>query len=102
MEAPLLDFGARVDEDGSRTIDRAWLRGFLGLGVEGKIEWGKEIVSYNLPEKSEGGEEVAEVRFRDRTTADGRFVVGVDGIKIRVRRQLQQERRMLDPQCWVM
>jgi 2-polyprenyl-6-methoxyphenol hydroxylase-like FAD-dependent oxidoreductase len=74
----------------------------LGLGIEGKIEWGKEIVSYNLPVKSEGGEESAEVRFRDRTTADGRFIVGADGIKSRVRRQLQPERRVLDLQRWVL
>ena len=35
-------------------------------------------------------------------TADGRFVVGADGIKSRVRRQLQPERRMLDLQRWVL
>jgi hypothetical protein len=89
--ASLLDFGARVEEDESRP----------GLGIEGKIEWGKEFVSYRLPVKSEGGEEAVEVRFRDRPTADGRFVVGADGIKSRVRWQVKPEKKMLDLGRWV-
>ena len=91
-----------MGEDGSRPIGRACLRGLLELGVEGKIEWGKEFVSYRLPVKSGGREEAAEVRFRDRTTANGRFVVGADEIKSRVRRQLQPERGVLDLQRWVL
>ena len=35
-------------------------------------------------------------------TADGRFVVGADGIKSRVRRQLKPEKRVLDLQHWVL
>jgi hypothetical protein len=90
--ASLLDFGARVEEDESRP----------GLGIEGKIAWGKEFVSYRLPVKSGGREEAAEVRFRDWTTVDGRFVVGAYGIKSRVRWQVKLEKKMLDLGRWVM
>ncbi|PMD46743.1 FAD/NAD(P)-binding domain-containing protein [Hyaloscypha variabilis F] len=105
VSASLLDFSRGIEdreEGGARPIDRSWLLSLLSLGIEERVEWGKEFVSYSHLPTAKDGEEAIEVKFADGTTAVGCLVIGADGIKSLVRTQLQPERRMLDLQRWVM
>lgn len=47
-------------------------------------------------EKFELEEDHVRVYFDDETAVKGRLVIGADGIKSRVRRQLQPDRQLLD------
>ncbi|KUJ22225.1 uncharacterized protein LY89DRAFT_574702, partial [Mollisia scopiformis] len=80
----------------SMPIDRTWLRRLMLLGIEDTIEYEKEFVSYEIR-----GNEV-HVSFADRSSAQGRFLVGADGIKSRVRKQFQPDRKLLDLERWIM
>ena len=105
MSAALLDFTPGVEDqekDGARPIDRSWLLSLLTIGIEERVEWGKDFTSYSHFPATKDGEEAIEVKFADGTTAIGCLVVGADGIKSAVRAQLQPERKMLDLQRWVM
>lgn len=68
----------------------------MSLGIEDRVTWGKELVSYSRVESD------VEVGFTDGTTVKGRLVVGCDGMRSRVRGQLVPGRRMLDLGRWVM
>ncbi|KAE9370915.1 FAD/NAD(P)-binding domain-containing protein [Stipitochalara longipes BDJ] len=103
VSASILNFSPGVEdqeEGGSRPIDRSWLLSLLSLGIEERVEWGKEFISYRSITKD--GKETVEVKFADGSTAVGGFVIGADGIKSAVRSQLQPKRKMLDLQRWVM
>lgn len=76
-------------------IDRTWLRRLIMLGVEDAIEYEKEFASYEVIDDK------IRVSFSDGSSATGRFLVGADGIKSRVRAQLQPSRRLLDLERWV-
>lgn len=77
-------------------VDRMWLRKLTMLGLEDTIEYEKEFASYEVL-----GNEV-HVSFTDGSLAKGRFLVGADGIKSRVRKQLQPNRKLLDLERWIM
>ncbi|TVY53848.1 FAD-dependent urate hydroxylase [Lachnellula cervina] len=79
----------------SMPVDRAWLRRLMLTGIEDAIEYEKDFASYEL---SEDGVHVA---FADGSTAHGRLLVGADGIKSRVRRMLQPDRRLLNLERWI-
>ncbi|RDW73476.1 zeaxanthin epoxidase [Coleophoma cylindrospora] len=79
----------------SMPVDRTWLRQLMILGIEDAIEYEKDFASYE-----ELGSEV-QISFTDGSSARGRFIVGGDGIRSRVRRQLQPDRRLLDLERWV-
>jgi len=79
----------------SMPVDRTWLRRLLVLGIEDTIEYEKEFVSYEVSSND------AHAFFADGSSAQGRLLVGTDGIKSRVRRQLQPGRRLLNLERWV-
>lgn len=76
-------------------VDRTWLRRLMILGIEDAIEYEKEFTSYR-----DLGNEI-QISFTDGSSARGQFLVGADGIKSRVRRQLQPDRRLLHLERWV-
>jgi len=77
-------------------IDRMWLRRLMMLGIEDAIEYEKDFVSYEI----RGND--AHILFANGSSAQGQLLVGADGIKSRVRRQLQPDRRLLDLERWIM
>ncbi|KAH8892608.1 FAD/NAD(P)-binding domain-containing protein [Thozetella sp. PMI_491] len=97
VDARKLDFPkpTPVDRD-SMPVDRAWFRMLAALDVSDAIEYDKEFISYELV-----GEQV-QVNFADGSFARGQLLVGADGIKSRVRKQLQPDRKLLDLERCVM
>lgn len=91
---------------GSAPIDRSWVRVVLKNGIEDAVHYDKTFVSYEIARKEEEEEEegakIVTVRFADGSSARGRFLIGADGIRSGVRRQLQPERRLLDVERWSM
>jgi 2-polyprenyl-6-methoxyphenol hydroxylase-like FAD-dependent oxidoreductase len=66
------------------------LRGVLLAGLEGVVHFDKEFVGY----ERDGGKVTA--RFADGTSATGDVLVGADGARSRVRRQLLPGARTID------
>ncbi|KAI0379278.1 hypothetical protein F5Y04DRAFT_260085 [Hypomontagnella monticulosa] len=85
-----------AQEGESMPVDRAWIRALMALGIEDAIEYEKEFAAYEIV-----GEQVL-VRFKDGSEARGKLLVGADGIRSRVRAQLQPSRRLLDLERWVL
>jgi 2-polyprenyl-6-methoxyphenol hydroxylase-like FAD-dependent oxidoreductase len=85
-----------VDPADSMPLDRTWFRTLASLGLQDAIDYEKEFDSYEIV----GG--LVQVKFTDGSFARGRLLVGADGIKSRVRKQLQPDRKLLDLQRWVM
>jgi 2-polyprenyl-6-methoxyphenol hydroxylase-like FAD-dependent oxidoreductase len=77
-------------------VDRTWLRMLLMLDVEDAIEYGKEFSRYEIEN------EHVHAHFADGSTAKGALLVSADGVRSRVRKQLQPDRRLLDLERWVM
>lgn len=77
-------------------VDRAWVRAVLGVGVEHAVEYGREFARYET-----NGADHVDVYFTDGSVVQARLLVGADGLRSRVRRQLQPERRLLDLQRWI-
>ncbi|CAG8981829.1 hypothetical protein HYALB_00013992 [Hymenoscyphus albidus] len=77
-------------------IDRTWLRNLMMLGVDDAIEFEKELTSYEVIENDK-----VCVSFDDGSWATGCFLVAADGVRSRVRRQLQPHCRLLDLERWV-
>lgn len=98
VDALRLEFPAHepVDPADSMPLDRTWFRMLASLEVQDAIEYEKEFDSYEIV-----GEHV-QVKFTDGSVAQGQFLVGADGIKSRVRKQLQPDRKLLDLDRWVM
>ena len=92
VDARALDFpkAVPVQHPQSLPVDRTWLRRVMNLGLEESITHEKTF------ERFEVESDCVKVYFNDRTSAVGRFLIGADGTKSRVRRQLQPERRLLD------
>ena len=92
VDAKALDFpdAVPVESPESMSVDRAWLRSLLSLGLEDLIAYEKRFKRLDL----EDG--LVKACFEDGTEATGKFLIGADGIKSHVRRQLQPERRLLD------
>ncbi|KAM0812771.1 putative FAD-binding domain-containing protein [Seiridium cardinale] len=84
-----------VDSE-SMPVDRAWIRSLTSLNIEDSIEYGKEFASYQVID------ERVQVSFIDGSLVSGKLLVGADGIKSRVRKQLQPDRKLLDLERWIM
>lgn len=78
---------------GSRTwnVDRTVIRNVLLQGLEQYIEFGKKLEKYEF---ADDGSVTA--HFADGTSATGRMVVGADGVRSHVRRQLVPGHVLLD------
>lgn len=76
----------------SFTVDRAVFRSTLMTGIDDHMEYGKELVRYDVSEKS--GEVIA--RFKDGTEVTGSFLIGADGVRSTVRKQLIPSLRFVD------
>ncbi|KAI1269294.1 FAD/NAD(P)-binding domain-containing protein [Xylariaceae sp. FL1019] len=63
--------------------------------VDADTAYGKEFESY---ETTTDG---VRVKFSDGSVVSGRLVVGADGVRSRVRKQLQPKRRLLDLERWI-
>lgn len=85
-----------VDPTDSMPLDRTWLRMLASLELEDAIGYEKEFDSYEIVEG------LVQVRFTDGSVARGQLLVGADGIKSRVRKQFQPDRKLLDLERWVM
>jgi 2-polyprenyl-6-methoxyphenol hydroxylase-like FAD-dependent oxidoreductase len=96
VDARRLDFKPFEPLNGwtSMPVDRRWLLSLLTLGLENSVEYGREFVSYQVDE-NDGG---VRVNFSDGTAAKGRMLVGADGFRSRVRKQLQPRRKGSDLQ----
>lgn len=92
VDAKLLNYpdAVPVKKSDSVSVDRAWLRSLLSLGLENLISYEKRFKRFELKNGR------VKVYFEDGTEATGKFLIGADGIKSHVRRQLQPERRLLD------
>ncbi|MCJ1385531.1 hypothetical protein MMC17_008654 [Xylographa soralifera] len=78
------------------TVDRTVLRSVLSRGLEDYVEFGKEFLSY---QKSPMG---VAVRFSDGCEVQGSLLVGADGARSRVKRQLVPEDALVDTEGrWV-
>ncbi|KAI1499179.1 FAD/NAD(P)-binding domain-containing protein [Biscogniauxia marginata] len=97
VDAKELDFAkpAPVDRD-TMPVDRTWIRMLTALDIEDAIEYEKEFESYEI------ADERVQVKFTDGSLARGQLLVGADGIKSRVRKQLQPDRKLLDLERWIM
>ncbi|KAI0139259.1 hypothetical protein BJ166DRAFT_125540 [Pestalotiopsis sp. NC0098] len=97
VDARKLDFSEPKPVDPvSMPVDRTWFRMLSTLGIEDAIEYGKEFQSYTAADQQ------VRVRFEDGSQVDGQLLVGADGIKSRVRKQFQPDRKMLDLDRWIM
>ncbi|KAI0899420.1 FAD/NAD(P)-binding domain-containing protein [Annulohypoxylon nitens] len=86
---------APVDVD-SLAVDRTWIRLLTTLGIQREVEYGKEFRSYDVVDG------VVKVKFTDGSAAEGKLLVGADGVRSRVRKQLQPDRKLLDLERWIM
>ncbi|ROV97502.1 hypothetical protein VPNG_08733 [Cytospora leucostoma] len=97
VEAQKLDFARPepVDPADSMPVDRTWLRMLASLEIQDAIQYEKEFDSYEIVEG------LVRVKFTDGSVVLGKLLVGADGIKSRVRKQLQPDRKLLDLERWV-
>ncbi|KAF2159694.1 hypothetical protein M409DRAFT_29856 [Zasmidium cellare ATCC 36951] len=75
---------------GPLPIDRTWILQLLALGIEDKIHRGKTFLSYEILPSG------VRVHFSDSISVTGCLLVGADGVRSKVRRQLQPDRKLLD------
>ncbi|KAH3906782.1 elsinochrome C biosynthesis cluster protein B elcB [Parastagonospora nodorum] len=78
----------------SYTVDRTVFRRILMTGISDKIYFGREITRYDICEDNVQSYVVA--TFKDGATAEGRFLVGADGTRSAIRKQLVPEHKFLD------
>ncbi|KAI1379376.1 FAD/NAD(P)-binding domain-containing protein [Hypoxylon crocopeplum] len=81
---------------GPMPIDRTWIRMLASLDIDDAIEYEKEFESYEIVDGQ------VQVRFTDGSVVRGQLLVGADGVKSRVRKQLQPDRKLLDLERWVL
>ena len=78
-------------------VDRGMLRKVLSIGLEEKIEWGKEVIGVE-----DSGEKGVLVRFADGEEAMGSLVIGADGARSRARKAVMAQMKLLDTEGrWV-
>lgn len=85
-----------VPQSESLPLDRTWVRQLLSLDLDDAIEYEKNFESYEIID------EQVHVKFTDGSVMRGRMLVGADGIRSQVRKQLQPNRRLLDLERWIM
>ena len=83
--------GATDPASGSHAVSRVTLRQVLLAGLEDSVHFGKEFVRY---ERTPDGQVTA--FFADGTSAVGDVLIGADGARSRVRRQLLPNARRID------
>ncbi|XXH02050.1 hypothetical protein Hte_008415 [Hypoxylon texense] len=81
---------------GSMPVDRTLVRMLTSLDIEDSIEYEKEFESYNIIDSQ------VQVKFTDGSTVCGQLLVGADGLRSRVRKQLQPCRKLLDLERWIL
>eukprot|EP01112_Ceratiomyxa_fruticulosa_P010196 TRINITY_DN268_c0_g1_i4.p1 TRINITY_DN268_c0_g1~~TRINITY_DN268_c0_g1_i4.p1 ORF type:complete len:410 (-),score=64.57 TRINITY_DN268_c0_g1_i4:288-1517(-) len=72
-------------------VDRTILRYLLSIGLEDSIQYGKEFKSYKVLDNGK-----VEVSFSDGTVVQGDLLVGADGARSRVRKQLAPDQIIVD------
>ena len=77
-------------DKGAYNADRTVLRGVLIRGLEDYVEFGKELVGFETT--AEG----VKVRFADDSEVEGCLLVGADGARSRVRKQLVPDLELVD------
>ncbi|KAF3763930.1 FAD/NAD(P)-binding domain-containing protein [Cryphonectria parasitica EP155] len=83
-------------------IDRGWVRAVLEEGLGDAVEYGREFLRYEEKEdEGEDGRCFVRVWFTDGSFLDASLLVGADGVRSLVRRQLQPARRLLDLNRWI-
>ncbi|KAH7094399.1 O-methyltransferase-domain-containing protein [Paraphoma chrysanthemicola] len=78
----------------SYTVDRSVFRRTLMSSIGDKVHFGREFASYEVTENSSSNS--VNVTFRDGSTVRGRFLVGADGTRSTIRKQLTPEHKFLD------
>ncbi|KAI1272204.1 FAD/NAD(P)-binding domain-containing protein [Xylaria sp. FL0933] len=97
VEARSLDYPEPTPVDPETLpLDRTWILQLLSLGLDDAIEYEREFESYEIVDGQ------VHVKFTDGSIARGEVLVGADGIKSRVRRQLQPRRKLLNLERWIM
>ncbi|KAI4863284.1 FAD/NAD(P)-binding domain-containing protein [Hypoxylon rubiginosum] len=92
-----LDFAKPMPVNpGSMPVDRTLIRMLTSLDIEDSIEYDKEFESYNVTD------EQVQVKFADGSMVCGQLLVGADGVRSRVRKQLQPNRKLLDLERWIL
>ncbi|KAI1410366.1 FAD/NAD(P)-binding domain-containing protein [Hypoxylon sp. FL1857] len=98
VDAKKLDYAKPPPGDpDTMPVDRTWFRLLTTLDISDAIEYEKDFESYQILDEDEG----VQVKFKDGSVACGRLLVGADGVKSRIRKQLQPDRRLLDVERWV-
>ena len=87
LKAP--DIEIETDKE-ALNLDRTVLRGVLIRGLEDCVEFGKEFVQFETT--SDG----VKVQFADGSEVEGCLLVGADGARSRVRKQLVPEHEIVD------
>jgi 2-polyprenyl-6-methoxyphenol hydroxylase-like FAD-dependent oxidoreductase len=76
------------------TVDRSVFRRILMTGIESEIQFGCELISYDVCEDNIQPCVVA--TLKNGNTIHGRFLVGADGTRSAIRRQLAPNHKLLD------
>ncbi|KIW16447.1 hypothetical protein PV08_06500 [Exophiala spinifera] len=84
--------GPNLKDQHSWNADRTLMRTILMTGLEEHIEFDKKLERYEL-----AGEGVT-AYFTDGTSASGRLLIGADGVRSSVRKQLVPDQVILDTQ----
>ncbi|KAI1610645.1 cercosporin toxin biosynthesis protein [Exophiala viscosa] len=77
-------------------VDRTVIRNVLLQGLEKDIDFGKRLERYEFASESTSDDKSVTARFADGTSATGRMIVGADGVRSHVRRQLVPGHTLLD------
>ncbi|KAI0411994.1 FAD/NAD(P)-binding domain-containing protein [Xylaria grammica] len=97
VDASKLDYSKPTPVDPETVpLDRTWIRQLLSLNLDDAIEYEKNFESYEIIDGR------VHVKFTDGSIVYGQVLVGADGVKSRVRRQLQPDRKLLDLERWIM
>ncbi|KAI1131297.1 FAD/NAD(P)-binding domain-containing protein [Nemania abortiva] len=77
-------------------LDRTWIRQLLSVNLDDTIEYGKSFESYEVVDGH------INAKFTDGSIIRGQLLVGADGIRSCVRKQLQPGRKLLNLERWIM